>query len=77
MPTCQAKAGYAYLDRGMPMTANQLRSALKRLALTQVAAAVRLGVAPRTMRYWVAGERRIPEAVAILLRTWLKARAQH
>ena len=56
----------------MPMTATQLRAALKRLGLSQVAAAARLGVAPRTMRYWVAGERRIPEPVAILLRTWIR-----
>ena len=56
----------------MPMTAKQLRGALKRLELSQMAAAARLGVAPRTMRYWVAGERRIPEPVAILLRTWVK-----
>ena len=63
----------AYLDSPMPMTAKQLRTSLKRLGLTQVGAAVKLGIAPRTMRYWVAGERRIPEAVAILLRTWLKA----
>ena len=54
------------------MTANQLRTALKRLGLSQVAAAARLGIAPRTMRYWVAGERRIPEAAAILLRTWVR-----
>ena len=59
------------------MTAKQLRSALKRLGLTQVAAAARLGIAPRTMRYWVASERRIPEPVAILLRTWIKETAQH
>jgi DNA-binding transcriptional regulator YiaG len=55
------------------MTARQLRTTLKRLRLSQVAAAARLGVAPRTMRYWVAGERRIPEAVAILLRLWVRA----
>lgn len=61
----------------MPMTAKQLRTTLKRLGLTQVGAAAQLGVAPRTMRYWVAGERRIPEPVAILLRTWVKERRQH
>jgi len=54
------------------MTSKQLRTALKHLGLTQVGAAAKLGIAPRTMRYWVAGERRIPEPVAILLRTWLK-----
>jgi plasmid maintenance system antidote protein VapI len=59
------------------MTAKQLRTALKRLGLTQVGAAAQLGVAPRTMRYWVAGERRIPEPVAILLRVWVKERRRH
>ena len=54
------------------MTPKQLRGALKRLELSQVAAAARLGVAARTMRYWVAGERRIPEPVSILLRTWIR-----
>ncbi len=77
MPICQATASCAYLACGMPMTATQLRAALKRLGLSQVAAAARLGVAPRTMRYWVAGERRIPEPVAILLRAWIKEGAQH
>jgi DNA-binding transcriptional regulator YiaG len=61
----------------MPMTAKQLRTALKRLGLSQVAAAAQLGVAPRTMRYWIAGERRIPEPAAILLRTWVKDRRRH
>ena len=61
----------------MPMSAKQLRAAIKRLDLSQVAAASRLGVAPRTMRYWIAGERRIPEAVTILLRLWVKERKQH
>ncbi len=73
MPICQAAALRAYLDARMPITARQLRSTLKRLGLSQVAAAARLGVAPRTMRYWVAGERRIPEAVALLLRLWVRA----
>jgi DNA-binding transcriptional regulator YiaG len=73
MPICQAAAPCAYLDARMPMTAPQLRSTLKRLGLSQVAAAAQLGVAPRTMRYWVAGERRIPEAVALLLRLWARA----
>ena len=59
------------------MTAKQLRTALKSLGLSQVAAAARLGVAPRTMRYWIAGERRIPEPAAILLRTWVKDKGRH
>lgn len=58
----------------MPMTHRQLRTALKHLGFSQLEAARQLGVAPRTMRYWVAGERRIPESVAILLRTWLAAK---
>jgi DNA-binding transcriptional regulator YiaG len=77
MPTYQAKACCAYLDGPMPMTAKQLRTALKRLGLSQVAAAAQLGVAPRTMRYWIAGERRIPEPAAILLRTWVKDSGRH
>jgi plasmid maintenance system antidote protein VapI len=58
----------------MPMTPQQFRLALKRLGLTQVAAARQLGVDPRTVRKWVGAERRIPEPVAILLRVWLKER---
>ncbi len=56
----------------MPMTPKQLRDALRRLELNQVAAARRLGVSARAVRYWVAGERRIPEPVVLLLRTWLR-----
>ena len=53
------------------MSAKQLRAALKRLGLTQVAAAHALGVAPRTVRQWVAGDRRVAEPAVRLLRTWL------
>jgi transcriptional regulator with XRE-family HTH domain len=56
------------------MTHRQLRAALKHLGWSQLEAARRLGVAPRTMRYWIAGERRIPESVALLLRTWIAAK---
>ena len=62
------------LPVAMPMTAQQLRQALKRLRLSQVAAARHLGVDPRTVRKWVGAERRIPEPVAILVRLWLRAR---
>ena len=55
----------------MPMTAKQLRGALRRLGLTQVAAARRLGVSARTVRYWIAGTYPLPEAVALLLKAWL------
>jgi DNA-binding transcriptional regulator YiaG len=55
----------------MAMTPTRLRAALKRLGLTQVAAAHALGVAPRTVRQWLAGDRRIPEPAARLLATWI------
>jgi len=53
------------------MTPKQFRTALKRLGLNQTQAAKRLGVTPRAVRFWVSGDRSIPEPVAILLRTWL------
>jgi DNA-binding transcriptional regulator YiaG len=55
----------------MTMTPKQLRIVLKRLGLTQVAAAHALGVAPRTMRQWIANDARIPEPAARLLATWV------
>jgi len=55
----------------MPMAPKQFRAALKRLRLNQTEAAKRLGVTPRAVRFWIAGDRAIPEPVAILLRTWL------
>ncbi len=58
----------------MPLTPKQLRVTLKQLGLNQVAAAKQLGVDPRTVRRWLAGDRKIPEPVVILLRTWLKQR---
>ena len=58
----------------MPMTPTQLRQALRALGLTQRALAARLGVHVQTVKKWLAGERRISEPVAILIRTWLKAR---
>ncbi len=50
------------------MTPNQFRAALDRIDLTQVGAANLFGVNPRTVRDWIAGETRIPETAAILLR---------
>ena len=50
------------------MTANQFRSALDRLSLTQAGAARLVGVDERTARRWALGERSMPEPVAILLR---------
>ncbi len=58
----------------MPLTPKQLRAALRRLGLNQVAAAKQLGVDPRTVRRWLAGDRKIPEPVTILLGLWLKPR---
>jgi len=55
----------------MPMTPKQLRHALSRLGLTQISAAHALGVAPRTVRQWIAGDRRIAEPAARLLAIWV------
>jgi DNA-binding transcriptional regulator YiaG len=50
------------------MTADQLRDIIESLGITHAGAARTLGVAVRTMRYWLAGEREIPTAAVILLR---------
>jgi len=58
-----------------PMTGGQLRRALRRLGMSQMELSRRLRVAPTTVRNWVGGRSRIPEAVALLLKEWLaKAR---
>ena len=56
------------------MTPKQFRATLKRLRLTQLRVADLLGVSARTVRYWIAGTYPTPEAVALLLRIWLKER---
>jgi len=56
----------------MSLTGKQLQAALERLGMTQAEAAKRLGVTDRTVRRWVAGDTRIPEAVTIVVRSWLK-----
>lgn len=56
------------------MTANQFRSAIDRLGLSQVGAARLVGADPRTGRRWALGERPVPECVAILLRLLLKGK---
>jgi transcriptional regulator with XRE-family HTH domain len=53
------------------MSGEQLRAALAALGLSQLEAARRLGVDGRTVRRWVAGDRRIPGPVVELVRTWL------
>jgi DNA-binding transcriptional regulator YiaG len=49
------------------MTPKQFRHAINRLDLSQVKAAKFLGVDPRTVRKWVAGDSRIPHSVELLL----------
>ena len=49
-----------------------MRALIERLKLSQVDAAHRLGINPRTLRRWVAGRARIPEAVGQLLAEWAK-----
>lgn len=53
------------------MTANQFRTAIKRLSLSQAGAAALVGADPRTGRRWALGERPVPGCVAILLRLLL------
>lgn len=53
------------------MTANQFRTALSRLELSQIGAARLFGSDPRTVRRWALDERSIPEPVAILMRLML------
>lgn len=57
------------------MTPADLRAALDRLGLSQSEAARRCGVDPRSMRRWLAGDRRIPGPVVELVRTWLRLKA--
>ena len=58
----------------MTMSPQQFRQVLRQLGLSQVQAAKRLGVNPRTLRRWVAGDSRIPESVGLVLQLWLRAR---
>ena len=54
------------------MTPKQLQHAIDQLDLSQRRAARFLGVDERTMRKWIAGNARIPEAVAKLLRLMIR-----
>lgn len=53
------------------MTANQFKTALARLGLTQVGAARLLKADDRTVRRWIAGERSIPWSIATIIRLLL------
>ena len=57
------------------MTGRQFKSAIRRLKLSQMGAARLLGVDARTARRWVLDERRIPEAVVIVLGLMLAGKA--
>lgn len=50
------------------MTPAQFRESLDRLGLPHVRIAELLGVESRTIRYWLAGERDIPQLVIRVLR---------
>lgn len=54
------------------MTPKQYAEAIERLGLSQRGAARFLGVDERTGRKWIAGDARIPEAAAKLLRLCVK-----
>jgi DNA-binding transcriptional regulator YiaG len=58
----------------MTMSSQQFRHVLRQLGLSQVQAAKRLRVNPRTVRRWVAGDSRIPEFVSLLLQLWQRER---
>lgn len=54
------------------MTPKQYAEAIAKLSLSQRAAGKFLGVDERTSRKWIAGDSRIPESVAKLLRLMVK-----
>jgi transcriptional regulator with XRE-family HTH domain len=54
------------------MTSNQYRQALKKLGLSQVRAAMFLGVSIRSAHGWANGENPVPEPVAMLLRVMIE-----
>lgn len=53
------------------MTADQFRSALSRLGLSQLGSARLFGTGSRTPRRWANGEAAVPAPIAILLRLML------
>ena len=56
------------------MTPTQFKRSLKRLGLSQMELSRRLKVDGRTVRSWIAGVYRVPEAVALLLECWQRER---
>ena len=56
------------------MTANQFRTALDRLHLSQLEAARLFKSNDRTVRRWAIGERGVPPTVAILLKLMLSGK---
>jgi DNA-binding transcriptional regulator YiaG len=54
------------------MTPKQYAEAIARLGLSQRAAGRFLGVDERTSRKWIAGDARIPESAAMLLRLMIR-----
>jgi DNA-binding transcriptional regulator YiaG len=56
------------------VTADEYRSAIERLGLSQVAAAKLLGVDDRTSRRWASGERDVPHPAARFLRYLIATR---
>ena len=54
------------------MTANQYSVIIEKLGLSQRGAGKFLGVNERTSRRWIAGDSRIPEAAAKLLRLMIQ-----
>lgn len=53
-----------------------MRTALKRLGMSQMGLARTLKIYPQTVRRWVADTSPIPEAVALLLNEWLDKKGQ-
>lgn len=56
------------------MTPDEYRDAIEHLGLSQVAAALLLGVDARTSRRWASGERDVPEPAARFLRYLIATR---
>jgi len=52
------------------VTPRALRTALRRLHLSQMELSRRLRIAPRTARSWALGQTRIPFAIDLLLECW-------